>query len=461
MINVDIFQDKENSALQVKRLLRIFWATELTLVIAIFQRLYLNHWNQALAVTGTALLLTSVYIMAHKGKTKQAGNVLLLIITFLLLGFVWKFNGLRDEVLLVFPAIIMFSLLLGSRRLALYLYLFVCLNVFVIGLMNEYGYIHHSHLDSDLSSAILIIIILSIISYAVLLIAKDISKTNNSLRLSKIDLETRVSKRTAELQESLDKLTSTQDQLIEAEKMASLGRLVAGVAHEVNTPLGIAITASSHINDATDKFSHDFDNENLSKKAIHSHIEISKSSTELILSNLKRAADLIQSFKEVAIDQSQNVNRKFNIKNYLNEVLSSLIPKLKDTQHKVELSCEAEIEVYTNAGAIAQIITNLFINSHIHGFENINQGLISIIVNQNEENISLLFLDTGCGIPPENIDKIFEPFFTTKRGSGGSGLGMHVTYNLVTQSLKGTISCSSTLNKGSQFELVFPKNLND
>jgi signal transduction histidine kinase len=134
---------------------------------------------------------------------------------------------------------------------------------------------------------------------------------------------------------------------------------------------------------------------------------------------------------------------------------------LKDTQHKVELSCDPELEVYTNAGAIVQVITNLFINSLQHGFEGINQGTISIIVNQNKNNISLLFLDTGCGIPPENIDKIFEPFFTTKRGSGGSGLGMHITYNLVIQSLKGTISCTSSTNKGSQFELIFPRQLDD
>jgi len=458
---MDIFQTKDNSELQVKRLLQLFWATEFTFVIVIIQRIYLNQWYQAFAVTVSALLLTSVYFMAHRGKAKIGGNILLLILTFMLLGFVWKFDGLRDEVLLVFPAIIMFSLLLGSKRFALYVYLFVCLNVFIIGFMNQYGYISHNHSSSDLNSAILIIIILSIISYAVLLIAKDISRTNNALLQSKEELEIRVLKRTEELQESLNNLTNTQDQLIEAEKMASLGRLVAGVAHEINTPLGIAITASSHLDTATDNFSQEFDKENISKKNVHRYIETSQKSTELVLSNLKRAADLIQNFKEVAIDQSENSNRKFNVKSYLNEILSSLMPKLKETKHKVELFCDAELEVYTNAGAIAQVITNLFVNSLQHGFEEVNQGLISIIVNQHGENTSLIFLDNGCGMSTDNVAKVFEPFFTTKRGSGGSGLGMHVTYNLMTQSLKGSISCSSTMNKGTQFELLFPSKLAD
>ncbi|MCJ8320692.1 MAG: HAMP domain-containing histidine kinase [Colwellia sp.] len=458
---MDTFLNTDNSKSQVKRLLQLFWATEIAFVVVIIQRVYLHHWHQALAVAISALLLTSVYFMAHRGKAKLGGNILLLILTFMLLGFVWKYHGLRDEVLLVFPAIIMFSLLLGSKIFALYVYLFVCLNVFIIGFMNEYGYIHHGHLDSDISSAILIIIILSLISYAVLLFAKDINRTNNALLKSKEELELRVLKRTEELQESLNNLTNTQDQLIEAEKMASLGRLVAGVAHEINTPLGIAITASSHLENATDKFSQEFDKENISKNSVQSFIAVNKKSTELVLSNLQRAADLVQSFKEVAIDQSENSNRKFNIKSYLNEILANLTPKLKETKHKVELFCDDNLEVYTNAGAIAQIITHLFMNSFQHGFEGVNQGLISIIVNQNKENTTILFLDSGRGIIPENIDKIFEPFYTTTRRSGAIGLGLHVTYNLMTQSLKGSISCSSTLNKGTQFELIFPSKLAD
>jgi len=456
---MDIFQDTDNSKSQIKRLLQLFWATETALVVIIIQRVYFHHWYQALAIAISALILTSVYFMAQRGKAKVGGNILLLILTFMLLGFVWKYDGLRDEVLLVFPAIIMFSLLLGSKIFALYIYLFVCLNVFIIGFMNQYGYIHHAHLDSDIGSAILIIIILSIISYAVLLFAKDISRTNNALLQSKEELELRVLKRTEELQESLNNLTSTQAQLIEADKMASLGRLVSGVAHEINTPLGIAITASSHLENATDKFSQELDKENISKSTLQSFIEVNQKSNELVLSNLQRAANLIQNFKEIAIDQSENSNKKFNIKNYINEVLSSLMPKLRGTEHRIELYCDDNLEVYTNAGAIAQIIANLFVNSLQHGFENINQGLITIIIDENKENISLIFLDTGRGIPSEDLDKIFEPFFTTKRGSGGSGLGMHICYNLVTQSLKGSISCSSTIDKGTQFELLFPREL--
>ncbi len=456
---MDNLEKKQNSALQIKRLLQLFWATEFSLVIIIIQRIYLSSWTQALAVAGFAILLTSVYIMAHRGKEKLGGYILLLLLTFMLLGFIWKFQGLRDEVLLVFPAIIMFSLLLGSRSFAFYIYLFVCLNVFFIGFLNQYNYIYHGHTDSDLSAAILIIIILSVISYAVLLIAKDIKKTNDALQQSKVELEMRVTQRTAELQQSLDNLTQTQEQLVEAEKMASLGRLVAGVAHEINTPLGIAITASSHLENEADDFNQQFKNDAISKKQLEKHIDIVAKTSQLISSNLVRSAKLIQSFKDVAVDQSNDLQRKFNLKNYLNEILTSLTPEIKGTHHKVELFCDDNIELFTNPGSLAQIITNLFINAIQHGFEHSNEGLISIIVNQDNNNISIIFIDSGCGIPPENLGMIFEPFFTTKRGSGGSGLGMHITYNLVTQSLKGIITCTSTLNKGTQFELIFPSNV--
>jgi len=272
-------------------------------------------------------------------------------------------------------------------------------------------------------------------------------------------LEQRVKQRTIELEKSIENLKSTQEQLIQTEKMASLGRLVAGVAHEINTPVGIAITASSCLEDTTEKFAQFYNNSTISKQTLVNHINTTIDSTKLIRTNLKRAADLIQGFKEVAVDQSNDEIREFELKHYFNEILASLHPQIKRSNCQVELNCPNELSIRTLPGAIAQITTNLVINAIIHAFKNDQHGMITINVEQQDKHINLLFKDSGCGISAEDLSNIFEPFFTTKRGEGGSGLGMHIVYNLVNQSLHGSIKCTSTLGEGTSFLIRFPCNL--
>jgi len=239
--------------------------------------------------------------------------------------------------------------------------------------------------------------------------------------------------------------------------MASLGRLVAGVAHEINTPIGITITASSHLEDATNDFYKLYQNDNITKKALVNYVETATASSKLLQSNLNRAADLIQGFKEVAIDQSNEEIREFKLKAYINDVLSSLRPKIARSGIQVNLNSPDDLVIKTSPGAIAQIITNLVINAITHAFEQEKGGTITINIEQKDQQINMQFKDSGCGIPTENLGKIFEPFFTTKRGQGGSGLGMHIVYNLVTQSLHGNITCSSNLGKGTCFHINFPR----
>ena len=405
------------------------------------------------------IAMSPVYFLAKKGKIELGGNILLLLLTILLLGFVWKYNGLRDEVLMVFPAIIMVSLLLGSRRFAIYIYLFVSINILAIGYLNDIGVVHNNSIGSDLNAAILLAIILTFITYVAWLISTEMIKTNNELKENKNQLEQRVKQRTIELEESITSLTNTQEQLIQTEKMASLGRLVAGVAHEINTPIGIAITASSYLEDTTENFSKLYGKNSISKQILANHIETTITSTKLIQSNLKRAADLIQGFKEVAVDQSNDAVREFNLKHYLKEILASLQPQIKRSQCQIELNCPDDLSIKTSAGAIAQIITNLVMNAIIHAFEDNQHGMITINIEQQGEHVTLLFKDSGCGISPENLVNIFEPFFTTKRGKGGSGLGMHIVYNLVNQSLHGSIECTSALGEGTSFIINFPSNI--
>ena len=301
---------------------------------------------------------------------------------------------------------------------------------------------------------------------AVLGIATDITKikqaekrlfeTNKELVKHKNHLEELVSERTLELQESLDHLKETQKKLVESEKMAALGGLVAGVAHEVNTPVGIGVTAASHLEESISEFEILYKSGKITKKDFESFMDMGLKSSKIILSNMKRAADLIHSFKQVAVDQSSQERRSFRINEYIKEILLSLNAQLKKTPFTVKVNCPEEMEINSYPGALSQIITNLVMNSLHHGFEGLTEGSIMIDIRKSDEMVLIIYEDTGCGIPKENLEKIFEPFFTTKRGFGGSGLGMNIVYNLVTQTMGGQIRCSSIVGEGTWFEIEIP-----
>ncbi len=207
-------------------------------------------------------------------------------------------------------------------------------------------------------------------------------------------------------------IRETQDQLIISEKMAALGNLVAGVAHEINTPVGIAVTAVSYITKNIREATKFYENGTLKKSDMDNLIRILNESAEITLSNLNHAADLIQNFKKIAVDQSSESKRDFEL--------------------------------------------NSYINSITHGFENAQHGKIIILLEKSDTNINIVYRDNGIGIKKSNIDKIFDPFFTTKRGEGGSGLGLNIVYNLVTQKLGGHIRCTSEENSGTEFTIAFP-----
>jgi len=281
-----------------------------------------------------------------------------------------------------------------------------------------------------------------------------IKKMNNKLEL-------KVRQRTAELEESNDELQfsienlkNTQDRLIEVEKMASLGGLVAGVAHEINTPVGIGLTGITHFLRITEDVKELYENENLSKEELDEYLNTSEELAKLINTNLSRTANLVKSFKQVAVDQTSEEKREFDIKAYINEVLFSLNNITRQTNINIEVKGN-NILINSYPGAISQIITNLIINSIKHGFKEKEAGHIILEVSQDDDEIEFIYKDNGKGIRSENIDKIFEPFFTTNRESGGTGLGLNIVYNIVTTGLGGTIKCISEKGKGVEFVIVF------
>lgn len=259
------------------------------------------------------------------------------------------------------------------------------------------------------------------------------------------------------LQETLGVVRDTQEQLVQSEKMAALGGLVAGVAHEINTPVGVGVTAASHLEERVRHYNKLYDAGGLKRSDFEALLKTASETSSILMVNLSRAAELVQSFKQVAVDQASEEKRVFQLGDYLNEILTSLWPQLKKTRHRVNVNCPEELEIETFPGPLAQIITNLVMNSLNHAFGEVDEGHIAIEVEDAGSDIVLLYRDDGCGLKREHLDKIFDPFFTTKRGQGGSGLGSHIIYNLVTQVLRGKIDVSSKVGEGMVFRIEFPK----
>ncbi len=276
-------------------------------------------------------------------------------------------------------------------------------------------------------------------------------------------LEERVKKRTSELAasnheltKSIEALRQTQDQLIETGKMAALGEMVVGIAHEINTPLGVAMTAVSHIKDKSKKMEDEFNDDNVTKGDLRKFLEIINEASNLSYKSLSVSAELIEAFKKVAVTRGDEQKRWLNVKEFINEILSTLKTKLAVTNPYINIVVEDDLQVHSYPSAYYQIISGLVMNSLDHGFEFNEGGEISISITQEQQYIKIEFYDDGKGMAPDEVSRVFNPFFTTKRGTGGTGLGLYIIYNLVTQKLGGTIECESEPNKGTLFKMVFP-----
>lgn len=268
--------------------------------------------------------------------------------------------------------------------------------------------------------------------------------------------ELRASKEAAEL--AYSSLQQAKNSLIQAEKMAALGSLVAGVAHEINTPIGTALTAASHLGERTAEFRAQFQGGKLKKSEAERYLETAVETSAIMVATIGRAAELIQSFKQVAVDQSTDIRRRFNLSAYIAEILLSLKPRLKQAQHAVVVDCPHDLEIDSYPGALSQVLTNFVMNSLLHGFSEGQIGKITISAQlRDSATVVIRYADTGRGIPEKNLARIFEPFFTTRRGTGGTGLGLHIVYNIVTQSLGGTIDVMSEVGQGAAFILAIPR----
>ncbi len=271
-------------------------------------------------------------------------------------------------------------------------------------------------------------------------------------------LEQRVEQRTAELHKTLEHLQRTQDELLQSEKLASLGALVAGIAHELNTPIGNAVMVASSLL----QNQHDFimqKEAGLTHSALNDFLNEVEESSTVIQRNLERADELIKSFKQLAVDQTSYQRRQFNLKQIVTEICLTLNPSIRKTTIKLVTDIPEEIVFDSYPGPLGQVLINLINNAITHAFSDQKNGQIKLTTEGTKKGwITLIVSDNGDGIPISNQKKVFDPFFTTKLGQGGSGLGLHIIYTLVTGLLGGRIKFHSTVGEGTTFTLQLPLN---
>ena len=270
-------------------------------------------------------------------------------------------------------------------------------------------------------------------------------------------LEARVTERTAELTAALEALHHTQEELVRSEKLAALGSLVAGIAHELNTPIGNSVTVATTLAASTEELAREHAAGALRRSSFDNFTSNARSATDLLMRSLLRAEELVRSFKQVAVDRTSEQRRRFDPGEVLHEMAITLSPMLKSTPYTLELASTENISMDSYPGPLGQVLTNLVTNALQHAFDGREHGRMVVTTRSaGKDKVEIEFADDGAGIPSANLRRIFDPFFTTRLGRGGSGLGLHIVYNLVTCILGGNISVFSTPGAGSRFVLTLP-----
>jgi signal transduction histidine kinase len=271
-------------------------------------------------------------------------------------------------------------------------------------------------------------------------------------------LFTELQERTEQLSRSLDDLRAAQDSLIQTEKLAALGRLVAGVAHEINTPVGTSLTVASAFINKAKRFEADIASGDLRRSTLSEFVASGREAASQIMVNLNHAVDLIQSFKQVAADRNVSDRRTFDLGEVTEQVVKGLRFGLRRLSLTVNVDCEPALAMNSYAGPYGQVLTNLVLNAAVHAFPDGGRGSVHIVAHAlGEDKVEVLFSDDGCGMSPEVRRQVFDPFFTTRRDQGSTGLGLHIVHNIVTNRLGGRINLESRPGAGTKFRIVVPR----
>ncbi|KMO44214.1 ATPase [Methylobacterium tarhaniae] len=263
-------------------------------------------------------------------------------------------------------------------------------------------------------------------------------------------------------QTALSELREAQAHLVQAEKLAALGQLVAGVAHEINTPIGLALTTSTAAEGDLRHLQGAVESGQLRRSDLTQGLARLSEGMRLLFSNLTRAADLVNSFKQVAVDQASEERRTFELHGWLEELMSTLGPLVRRKGHTMRIRCEDRIILDSHPGALAQVISNLALNAIVHGYPDGRSGVLDVAASRSgEDRLRIIIADDGIGIPSEHLSKVFDPFFTTRRDKGSTGLGLHIVFNLVASTLQGQITLSSKGGGGTCFTIDLPLSVDE
>jgi len=292
----------------------------------------------------------------------------------------------------------------------------------------------------------------------------DQRRSHDRRRTDRRVLERRISERRAQegtrfLDKALSQLRETQSELVQMEELAALGGLAAGIAHELNTPLGICVTATSHLQDELRDWRAWSEAGSFDAAKIKAMLDDLDVAVRILDINTRRGAELVRSFKQVAVDQTSCQRRSFDLADYLDEILLSLQPRLKRASCSVQVDCPRGIGMDSFPGALSHVVTNLVMNALLHAFEGRSGGTIGIHAEMDGSDVVLTVSDDGVGMDAADLARIFDPFFTTKRGRGGTGLGAHIVFNQITSVLGGTIQATSTKDAGLQVQMRLPRTL--
>jgi len=438
-------------------------------------------------------LVISIVVLAICYREFRAGRIMrgLIVQCWGLWGFAFyvgmNVDGIRTPILLIVPSLVMtLAWVQGKRAMQVMLVLSVVLSVLLV-VADQYQWLGSGHPRSKGQVLLVFLIVISVSGVVAFVLADNFKRLidragqltselryrvmelkASELALKELNdrLEQRVEQRTAQfddanknLQNTVNRLELAQVGQVNAEKLASLGSMVAGISHELNTPIGnvlmLATSMERQYQDMQEKVQHG----GVKRSEFDSFLQAGREMSVLAVRSTNRAVDLVSSFKQVAADQTSEQRRSFDLQVVIEDNIATLWPSIKGQTPDVQIEnrVPAHINCDSFPGPLGQVIINLTQNAILHGFDGVQQGRITIDAVDQDSLVTVTVSDNGCGIAPQNLAHIFDPFFTTKLGKGGSGLGLTISYRIVTSVLGGNMFATSSSGHGAQFTLVFPK----
>ncbi len=468
------FETTPGLVMQSQRLMQILWISTTAIFISlIFMLLSDAGWTMITRMMTVTLCVFMLCLwLNYQQRAQSAAGLFTMTLTILACFLIYNSGGLHDEGVLIFPAILLLASVFGTRRQFI---------VLLLGLISFLAYIVTAHIqgwhkvpdqvETNLGSFINVAVIIIANGFFAVVLASDLRKALTELNLSKRELlelndqlEIRVNQRTEQvetahkaLQESMDKLEQAMTELVYAEKLAALGSMVAGISHELNTPIGNTLLAATSMEKLFEEVSEKIQAGNFRRTSFDEFIKEGLEMSSLISRSTQRAADMVVSFKQVAIDQTSEQRRTFDLRDVIEDNAKALLTNFKKKKIRLINSVPAGIECNSFPGPLGQILSNIIQNAILHGFDEKSSGTLTIEADSQMKQVLLSIRDDGVGMSSSVLTHVFDPFFTTRLGRGGSGLGLSISHRIATSVLGGDLRAESTLGHGATFILTLPK----